>query len=288
MGAEASTAATLPAVQAPLVYGGEIIHERDETLSLTDMWTAARRKHVEDGGDAADFENRRPANWSRKEGSEFIASLQRRLNVSRGHIYQGERGAGGSTFAHWQVGLAYAKYLSADFHMWCNTVVKAHMEGQAGPTPDVVPLVTSNIRSVVADFKALFSLAKLVGLDKNQCALRANRATFEEHGVDLLGKLGQPLLEAPHQEALLRVTDVGREIGGLSARATNVALTTHGFQTCRHDAKGDIYYEPTDFGRSHSRMMDVDIDQPGASKQQLRWLTSVIEPLKAIIAERPG
>jgi hypothetical protein len=41
-----------------------------------------------------------------------------------------EPGRNGGTWAHWQIALAYAKYLSPEFHMWCNTVVRAHMEGR--------------------------------------------------------------------------------------------------------------------------------------------------------------
>lgn len=276
-----------PPAQPPcqLVYAGSPIADRGEMLSLTDMWAAARRKHVEDGGDAAEFENRRPSNWARKEGAEFIAALERTMNVSRGHIYQGERGAGGSTYAHWQVALAYAKYLSPHFHMWCNTVVRAHMEGLAVPAPTVVPLVPSPVRAVVADFKALFSVAKLIGLDRGQCALRANKATARVHGVDLLGELGQPMLEAPHQEQLLTVTSLGQKLGGLSAQTVNVLLVDHGFQTAARDAKNKLIYEATDLGRAHSRMVDQDKAKgSGAPILQLRWLTSVIAPLRAAMA----
>jgi hypothetical protein len=47
---------------------------------------------------------------------------------------RGGRGKGGETVAHWQIGLAYAKYLNPQFHMWCNEVVRAHMEGRAVAT----------------------------------------------------------------------------------------------------------------------------------------------------------
>ena len=269
-----------------LVYGGEVITERGEMLSLTSMWTAARRKHVEDGGSAADFDNRRPAQWLRSsEAKRFIAALAKALNVGNSHISETTRGVGGETFAHWQVGLAYAQYLDPKFHMWTNTVVRAHMEGRNGPTPAVVPLVPSSIREIVADFRALFGLAKLVGLDKNQCVIRANRATLEDHGVDLMGKLGNPLLEAPDQEVLLTVGDVGQRLGGFKAKATNLLLTKHGFQVRLTDSKGVIHYEPTERGRPHSRMMDVDTKHRGASKQYLAWLSSVVQPLEVAIQQ---
>lgn len=54
------------------------------------------------------------------------------LNAPVGRIYSATKGKGGATFAHWQIGLAYAKYLSPEFHMWCNEVVRERME--AGST----------------------------------------------------------------------------------------------------------------------------------------------------------
>lgn len=276
-----------PRPSTALVYAGSPIADRGEMLSLTDMWTAAHRKHVEDGGDAAEFENRKPYEWLRSaEAKRFIAALAKTLNTGISRITETARGAGGGTFAHWQVGLAYAQYLSPEFHMWTNTVVRAHMEGIAGPAPAVVPLIPSPVRAVVADFKALFSVARLIGLDRSQCALRANKATARVHGVDLLGELGQPLIEAPHQEQLLTVTTLGQKLGGLSARATNVLLVEHGFQVADRDAKNVLFYEATDLGRPHSRMVDQDKTKgSGAPVLQLRWLTSVVEPLKAAMSK---
>lgn len=110
-----STKGGLPA----LVYKGEVIHERHEMLSLTDMWKA-------EGGDFS----RKPAEWARSaDAKRFIEFVAISLNVGNSHLLKGASGRGGSTFAHWQVALAYAKYLSPEFHMWCNTVVRERMEG---------------------------------------------------------------------------------------------------------------------------------------------------------------
>lgn len=124
-----------------LVYNGVAIRDRDEMLSLTDMWKAA-------GGD----DSRKPSEWLRQEATKrFVEFLGDSIgvpevgknhfglvSVSRGGVTRGE------TFAHWQIGLAYAKYLSPDFHMWCNEVVRAHMEGTkqvATLPPDVLELI---------------------------------------------------------------------------------------------------------------------------------------------------
>lgn len=117
-----------------LNYQGHIIADKGEMLSLTDMWKAA-------GGDDA----KRPANWARKDGADFIVHMHSVLNVPQGHIIKAERGKGGATFAHWQIGLAYAKYLSPEFHMWCNEVVRERMEGKsvsiATLSPEIIEMI---------------------------------------------------------------------------------------------------------------------------------------------------
>ncbi|WP_112309720.1 KilA-N domain-containing protein [Pseudogemmobacter bohemicus] len=105
-----------------LVYNGTAIRDKGEMLSLTDMWKASGSP-----------EAKRPANWSRKEGADFIAHVSMILNMPVGHIQTSRGGSGsgrGATFAHWQIAIAYAKYLSHEFHMWCNSVVRAAMEGK--------------------------------------------------------------------------------------------------------------------------------------------------------------
>lgn len=114
-----------------LVYQGQIIADKGDTLSLTDMWKAA-----------GEPENKRPAEWARKEGAAFIQFVAEAHNMAVGHIIIAQRGKGGSTFAHWQAGIAYAKYLDHGFHMWANTAVREKMEGKAlGFDADTLELI---------------------------------------------------------------------------------------------------------------------------------------------------
>jgi hypothetical protein len=116
---------------APLTYNGEIIHQRDEMLSLTDMWKAAGRPT-----------DRGPSDWLRTgDGERFVDFLSGTLNIpepgnNRFGLIKVAKGGStrGSTLAHWQIGLAYAKYLSPEFHMWCNTVVRERMVGKTHDT----------------------------------------------------------------------------------------------------------------------------------------------------------
>lgn len=116
------TGSTLPA----LAYNGEMIHQRNERLSLTDMWRAAGAP-----------EEKRPADWlALSSTTEFRSAVEATFNAGKSGII-GERGRGKGTWAHWQIALAYAKYLSPDFHMWCNTVVRERMEGRAFTVPAI-------------------------------------------------------------------------------------------------------------------------------------------------------
>ena len=123
-----------PNVPAALVYNGEVIAARGENISLTDLWKAAGSPPT-----------KAPSEWVRSaDASRFVDFLCESLNMGISHVMKAKQGKGGNTFAHWQIGLAYAKYLSPEFHMWCNSVVRSHMEVRAhGPSlpADVLDLI---------------------------------------------------------------------------------------------------------------------------------------------------
>lgn len=100
----------------PLIIGGTQIRTNEAGLvSLTDIYAAAEREGVSDGKQS-------PYEWSRRDGTNFIAFVAENLNTAQRRIYQSKRGKGGGTFAHWQIALAYAKYLSPALHMQVNEV----------------------------------------------------------------------------------------------------------------------------------------------------------------------
>lgn len=104
-----------------LAFRGAVIRDRNEHLCLTDMWKAAGSP-----------EGKRPDDWKKDANNRgFLDHIAMAVNAPVEGIWNGQRGRAGGTWAHWQVGLAYAKYLNHDFHMWVNEVVRAHMEGRA-------------------------------------------------------------------------------------------------------------------------------------------------------------
>ena len=124
-----------------LSYQGRPIRLRGTMLNLTDMWRAADRP-----------DNRRPADWlALEETTRFRAYADDHWteladplapNVGHDDIWHIDtdgfvitvRGNQGGTWAHWQLALPYARYLSPAFHLWCNTVVRAALARDADPS----------------------------------------------------------------------------------------------------------------------------------------------------------
>ena len=108
-------------------------------LNLTDMWRAAGCP-----------DNRRPSDWLLLEETQRFRAYADthwteadgpvRSNAGHAGIWHLDpdgfvataRGRHGGTWAHWQLALAYARYLSPPFHLWCNTVLRAAIERPEG------------------------------------------------------------------------------------------------------------------------------------------------------------
>jgi hypothetical protein len=131
-----------------LSYQGTPIRLRGAMLHLTDIWRAAGRPA-----------NRRPSDWLLLEETQRFRAyadthwteLEEPVAANAGHagiwhldtdgFVATVRGNQGGTWAHWQLALSYARYLSSPFHLWCNTVVRAAMERPDGlPATGIDPL----------------------------------------------------------------------------------------------------------------------------------------------------
>lgn len=171
-----------------LIYAGVVIHRWDKMLSLTDMWRAAAGS--EEARQSGEWVSRSPAQWYRSaDAKRFIDALAEVLTVGNSHdgLYQVVRRGGNEapdTRAHWQIGLAYAKYLSPEFHMWTNTVVKDRMEGRIGPPVDQMAAMMAILRdpakamALIGDYatRLLAADAKTeqATMQRDEAAARAN------------------------------------------------------------------------------------------------------------------
>lgn len=102
--------------------GTELRSDKDGLVSLNDLWVAAGSP-----------QNKDSRQWRRKEGAAFIKFTTEFLNVPEKHIIKSQRGAGGGTYAHKQIALAYAKYLSHELHMAVNNSFFERIEEEKNP-----------------------------------------------------------------------------------------------------------------------------------------------------------
>ena len=89
-------------------YNGHDIPVDDRPfVNLTEMWRAADSPG-----------NKDPGQWRRlPESDGFIGHIAAALNVGKSQVIRADRGRGGGTWAHRQVALAYAQYLSHASHV---------------------------------------------------------------------------------------------------------------------------------------------------------------------------
>lgn len=121
----------------PIVYQGHEVDWRGEELSLTGMWKAT-------GADP----QKAPAKWrSLPSAKSFIEHVEFTIGKSDSELFRvvsGGRKPG--TWAHWQIGMAYAKYLDPNFHMVCNQIVRERLEGKSVAVSDLPPEIAEYIR----------------------------------------------------------------------------------------------------------------------------------------------
>ncbi|WP_107667986.1 KilA-N domain-containing protein [Cyanothece sp. BG0011] len=96
-------------------------------VSLTQLWKAANSP-----------KNRDPRRWTETDGSAlFLLALEKKLNVATNDILKTVRGRNGGTWGHWQVALAYAKYLDPNLHIQVNEWAKRYVEEEVDPEKGV-------------------------------------------------------------------------------------------------------------------------------------------------------
>jgi hypothetical protein len=183
-----------------LSYRGAPIRLRGAMLNLTDMWRAAGcPEHRRPAKwlafeETARFRAHAQVHWSEPEGPAEAENVLEEdiIAVDPDGLVAALRGRRGGTWAHWQLALSYARYLSPAFHLWCNTVVRAAMERRAGPP-------------VPAGHDPL-----LLHLARQFRALHRRLDTLERHATDLM------FLQLSAQDLLL---DRRRDFSGRSQAA---------------------------------------------------------------------
>lgn len=123
-------------------------------------------------------------------------------------------------------------------------------------------------------FKSYHSIAKLIGLDKNQSALAANNAAKSITGMDTLLIMGASHLLADVQEVCFTPTELGKQLS-ISASAMNNKIRAAGLQ---NNVNGK--WCMTEKGKAYGRLFDTGKKNGGTPVMQLKWYDSVLAKLQ--------
>ena len=124
------------------------------------------------------------------------------------------------------------------------------------------------------------SIGKMVGLEGNELAIRANRVTKKNTGIDFLGDMGVTATGTPSpvNDSYLTPTEIGHALGGLSGRATNKELEKAGYQVRFEDQ-----WTPTEKGKlAGGRFFDRERSNGTGSVQQLKWPSNMVKVLRSL------
>lgn len=219
-----------------LMYDGVKIQARGEMLSLTDMWRAAKAS-----------DSQRPANWLQLESTQrLIREVLSDVGISYDEAIQSLRGNDAGTWAHWLIGMSYAKYLSPAFHVWCNKVVKAYMEGKFYEAPEPQPQEDPpELRYMLGEIEAhelpphlahfaglsqatqdVFAVGKVLGFSKLDCVIASM----------LLVKSESPIIEGTckreskdvttlNGDAMLSNAELAKRLGIKAASSDGSSIT---------------------------------------------------------------
>lgn len=103
--------------------GVQVKTDNEGRLSLTDLWRSAGSKREQ----APNF-------WVNQDSTKQLIEVSAGfLNATQDCIINSKRGKNGGTYAHKQIALAYAKYLSPELHIAVNQVFFERIEEEKNP-----------------------------------------------------------------------------------------------------------------------------------------------------------
>lgn len=245
-------------------FMSQIVQHKGITIANTLIATDAEgRFRLNDLHQAAGGERRHgPSLWLENEQTKALAQELSDtgipVSVIKGGSHQG-------TYVCRELVYAYAMWISAKFHLEVIRTFDAVATGQppAAPKPSAI--------SPAKEFRAIFGIARLIGLDKNAAAISANQGTAALTGVNMLKLMERTHLATPSQEIYYTPTELGSRFVK-SAKAFNLLLVQAGLQ---ENIAG--HWVPTEKGREHAYVMDTGkAHASGTPIQQVKWRDSVL------------
>lgn len=242
------------AVSHPLVIAETSIRQDSEgRYCLNDLHRAA-------GGE----EKHAPNRFVRTDGCKSLVLLQTPLLASA-PLVTNNGGNNQGTFVVKQLVYAYAMWISPEFHLRVINTFDAVVTGQLQPAP------VASVLAPAKEYRALYGIARLIGLDKNHAVLSANTAVRKMTGVDMLGMLGTTHLVSENPDPHFTPTELAGRLGK-SAQWLNRKLAEVGLQENKNG-----HWCATDNGKKHAVLLDTSKRHTnGTPILQLRWRDSVM------------
>lgn len=210
--------------------------DAEDLVCITDIYKIAVERGL-DGG------KRNPSDWSLEAGSSFIDSLAENLNTHKTGIYKTKRGKGGGTYAHWQIALAYAKYLSHELHMRVN---ETYMRAQSGDVtladeiaekqkdPKKTAWLAQRVKSIHARNVLTDTLSRhgvKTGVEIAQCTNTVYRHLFHATAKEM--RIARKLPEKANvRESMSRIELAATEFAELLASERIETRKASGFSDC--------------------------------------------------------
>jgi len=149
-----------------------------------------------------------------------------------------------------------------------------HSEQQ--PKPFLPPDFDSEAKKAVG-------IARVFGFRGNQAYLYANRMIIKLYGIDCLDLMGHKALICEKQEHHLTPTEIGKMMGGISARKVNQKLAQAGIIESYRDGKNRPRWKATEKGKKYTVLKDTAKQHTdGTPIQQMFFLESVISFLEML------
>lgn len=188
------------------VKGTKIPVDAEGRVSLTALWVAAGRPKSKD-----------PNKWLTSEtAKEFVASLAEMSKPQIRGLLRSVRGntAGRGTWGHWQIALAYAEWLSPEFHQYVNEGFRQWQEEERDPglkldrSVDAFEKRGKAVEWIEARFKGKLQRNALTAtLKSHQCRKDAYPKVTDIGNLAVVGKTAKEFRERSNLPATASTRD---------------------------------------------------------------------------------
>jgi hypothetical protein len=208
MEASVVTADSLPVA---FEFGGvAVTRNADKMVNLTQMWEAAGKPA-----------NQSPAEWKvTASARKFINHIRLAYDSTNNGVIRSDRGKGKSTWAHWQVALAYAKYLSPEFHAYVNVAFREWIDEKADPSLKIE-------RGVEAYRERGYTQEWISTRVEGIVTRKALTATMADHNCRVNGPNDNPFAEGTRAISLAVLGQTPREIKSDKGLAKSARTRDH-------------------------------------------------------------